>query len=157
MNLKQWLSWFPLVLIAGCANAPAPPPEATAEVQVDLEAARDAVANAKANLAAQVAFWSQSLKDAKTAHVQGIFEAQVRAESQPTAEAFLAAVAARDAKLKSLFAEIDAKARELGVDANLAVADEAVGAGLDYVTEISAREKKVAALRKMVGIGAKKQ
>lgn len=138
--------------LAGCATVP---PEATAEAQVALEAQAEALSNARENAAAALTFWAGQLREAKKAHVSTLFEARVRAESQPTADWVLAEVAARDAKLDAMIAEIDAKAAALR-DPNLEVSAELGAAALDYVNEVSEREKKIAKLRGLLKIGAKK-
>jgi hypothetical protein len=138
--------------LAGCATVP---PEATAEAQVALEAQAEALSNARENAAAALDFWAGQLREAKRAHVSTLFEARVRAESQPTADWVLAEVAARDAKLDAMIAEIDAKAAQLR-DVNLEVSAELGAAALDYVNEVSEREKKIAKLRGLLKIGAKK-
>lgn len=138
--------------LAGCATVP---PEATAEAQVALEAQAEALSNARENDASERAFWVAQLRDAKKAHVSTLFEARVRAESQPTADWVLSEVSSRDAKIEALIAEIDAKAAMLK-DPNLEVAAELGGASLDFVNELSEREKKIAKLRGLLKIGAKK-
>ena len=138
--------------LAGCATVP---PEATAEAQVALEAQAEALSNARENAAAALDFWAGQLREAKRAHVSTLFEASVRAESQPTADWVLAEVAARDAKLDAMIAEIDAKAAHLR-DVNLEVSAELGAAALDYVNEVSEREKKIAKLRGLLKIGGAK-
>lgn len=141
-----------LFIAAGCAVVP---PEATAETQVALEAQSTAIENIRTNSLAALDFWAGQLREAKRAHVATLFEARVRAESQPTADWFLAEVATRDARLDAMIAEIDAKAKQLR-DANIDVAAELGRAAIDYVAEVSEREKKVAKLRGLLKIGATK-
>lgn len=162
----RWLAlWFcPVavaVLAASCTSAPAPPPETTAITQVQLEEAAKDVARIKANKDRTDAYWAKLLGAENGKRLKARLEADTvaaveaaAAESRPFGPADVQALV--DAHL----ARVEASAKEIAAtveaakDRNLDVVAERIALALDYVTEITERERAVARYRKMIGLDA---
>lgn len=145
--------------LGGCANAPAPPPETTAETQVQLEEAHRDLERIEANKARTDAYWAKlwgdgvaeiRKRDLQIAAAQLVEKAKAedRAVTTEEVQALVnATLATREADAAEIAATIEA-----AKDPNLEVAKERINLALDYVTEITERERRVARLRAQIGL-----
>lgn len=152
--------WSVVVLLAlvgltSCANAPAPPPETTAVTQVQAEELLADLERIAANKGRVDAQWAQLWGAENAKRIKAAFDVRVQAlvagaeaESRPvTADAISALIADYAATTQAAAAAIEAT-RQAAADPNLDVAAERARLLLDYVTEISERERAVQRARK---------
>ena len=143
-----------VAIVAAAGGCTTPPEAATAEVQALLEVQQDALGRAQRNAARSNETWAEKVRELAKAGIDKDVERKVRAESQPTADWILSAFADRDARLtrnEQAIAEALAKLK----DENLGVALEVNGAALDYVREVSERQRRFAQIKALIGIKAK--
>ena len=149
-----------LLTLGGCYT-PAPPPETNVETQVQLEEALRDVERIEANKDRADAYWAKlwsagvaeiRKRDLQIAAAQLVEKAKAE-ERTVTPEEVQALVAATLAKSEADAAEIAATI-EAAKDPNLEVAKERLRLALDFVTEITDRDKAVSRLRATMGLKA---
>ncbi len=137
-----------LAALGGCLTPPAPPAETTAATQAQVEALQADLARIAANSARVNAKWAELWGADNAARIRDDLEkkaaakvAQAAAESRPvTAEEINGIAVDFAATLKAAADAIDAT-RKAAADPNLDVAAERAALVLDYVAEISARQR----------------
>lgn len=151
--MKPLLLSVLLLTGAGCFT-PAPPPDTTVQVQAILEDQRADLETARENRDGAYAVWAAKYREKVVTAIQSQFEKDVAAAAD--ADAMIGLVKERDeaiAALDKVIAETNAK---LMSDDTIDAALEANAVGLDYVSEISERDVKLAKTRALLKLGAKK-
>lgn len=138
---------------AGCFT-PAPPPDTTVQVQAILEDQRVDLLSARENRDGAYDVWAAKYRAKVVAAIQADFEKDVAAA--PDSAAVLPLVKDRDAAIAALDVELAETRKKLLSDDTIDAALEANAVGLDYVTEISERDVKLAKTRAIIKLGAKK-
>lgn len=154
--MKPTLIAAALLTLGGCYT-PAPPPAATAEVAVLLDAQAEALARASANSEKTNATWAAELAKAKRASLDDLLERRVRAlveaatDTRPDPEAILREIRQRDEVAAANDAELKATLEKLR-DANLATAAEIAAVARSYVAEMTERDRRMAQVRALLKI-----
>lgn len=149
-----------LAALGGCnGNAIAPPPAATAEVQAQLEATLEDVERMRGNDQRVNAYWAQLWGAQHAARTKAAFKAKAEAL---VAKAEIEGRAVTPAEIGDLIAEhaqavADSEAEigatiEAATEPGFDVAAERIRLALDYVSEITERERALKRARAAFGI-----
>lgn len=158
--MKPILIAAALLTLGGCYT-PAPPPETTAETQVQLEEALRDVERVEASKERSDAYWAklwgegvaEIRRQELNASVAALV-AKAKAEDRAVTDAEIAALAAAHVAQREADAAEIAATIEAAKDPNIGVAKERIGLALDYVTEMTEREKAVSRIRARMGVKA---
>lgn len=146
--------------LGGCnGNAIAPPPQVTAEVQVQLEQALEDVERMRGNDERVNAYWAKLWGAQHAARIKASFEgraadlvAKAEAEGRPVSPSEITDLIASHAdEVAKSEAEISATV-EAATEPGFDVAAERLRLALDYITEITERERALKRTRAAFGI-----